>query len=420
MKLGRRITAILVCCSLVLAGCVTPQGGSGGSGVSVGPQLSSIFNKATRLGKEQKDPRDPSRPKLDVIIPVFDPGLPEDEEDYDAEGLWPELRRAESVRFAYKMKLALEETGAFGAVRVTPDKTATGDLYLMGKIEESNGEDVEFSMEVVDISGNRWLFDSFDHEVDMSFHKNVRNKGKDPYDPLFEKAAQELVEELSYQEQETLVEIKRLTDLRFAASFVEEAFAEYMETKGNRIRLVGFPSDNDPMLLRTKAVRVRDQLFVDGMQDHYRTFSAKMDESYRVWQEQSLIEIEAQSEARKKATGEAIAGVALIGLAILAIAAGADSDNVGTSSAAATAGTIGAIGGATLLSESFQTSKSTKIHADAIDELGESIDADLASHVIDFEEKTVELTGSAAEQFGQWREFLKKIYMEEQTPEVQL
>jgi hypothetical protein len=37
--------------------------------------------------------------------------------------------------------------------------------------------------------------------------------------------------------------------------------------------------------------------------------------------------------------------------------------------------------------------------------------------VIEFEKKTVELTGTAKEQFAQWRAFLKQIYAQEATPD---
>ena len=80
------------------------------------------------------------------------------------------------------------------------------------------------------------------------------------------------------------------------------------------------------------------------------------------------------------------------------------------------AGTLGA----TLLSNSFQTSKEAEIHREALAELGQSIDIDLAPRVIAFNEKTVELTGTAKEQFAQWRAFLQRVFAEERTPDVKL
>lgn len=187
MRTLKTMTAYLVSACLALSGCVTPSGSGSGPSAGVGPQLSSLFGKQDRSAE-------PNRPKLDVVIPVFDPGLPEDETKYDEEGVWPELRRAEANRFAVKMKEALEATGAFGAVRVTPDKTATGDLYVIGRIAKSNGEEIEIDIEVFDISGKKWMGESFDHEVAPEFHKNIRNKGKDPYDPVFAEAAKDIVE----------------------------------------------------------------------------------------------------------------------------------------------------------------------------------------------------------------------------------
>ena len=80
------------------------------------------------------------------------------------------------------------------------------------------------------------------------------------------------------------------------------------------------------------------------------------------------------------------------------------------------AGTLGAA----LLSNSFQTSKEAEVHRDALAELGESIDIDLAARVVAFNEKTIELTGTAKEQFAQWRAFLQRVFEEERTPNVQL
>ncbi len=409
MEFVRKATVYAVCLAFVLSGCAVNSGSRSSQGI--GPQLSSLFSA------EKLPIIDPNKPKLDIVIPVFDPGLPEDEDD---ENIWPELRRAEALRFAYKLKLALDKTGAFGAVRITPDKTATGDLYLLGTIIESDGEDVEIDIEAFDISGARWFGDSFDHSVDEKYHNNLRNKGIDPYDPVFEEVAQFIVNELQYYGSEELTQIRRVTDMRFGAIFSPEAFAEYLNHEDNRYTLTGYPSNNDPMLVRTNAIRVRDQLFVDGLQDNYRAFSEQMDLSYFIWQEQSQLELQAKREAQAEATAEAIGGVLLIGLAVLAIAAGSNSNSVGASTAASTAGIIAGVAGTSLMMESWQTSKEAEVHVDALEELGESIDRELAPRVIAYENETVELTGTAREQFIQWRDFLKLIHEKESVPEAQL
>jgi hypothetical protein len=143
---------------------------------------------------------------------------------------------------------------------------------------------------------------------------------------------------------------------------------------------------------------------------------------YLIWLEQCLLEIEAKKEAQLKAAGEAVVGIAAIALAVVGIAAGANpnNNNAGASTAAITGGVVAGAAGFAMLKKSFQTSEEAKVHRDALNEVGESINVDLAPRVIAFEEKTVELTGDAKEQFSQWREFLQKIYAQEKTPENKL
>ena len=406
----KKIVTVLTIYAFLLSGCATNNKNSS----TVGPLPSSSFSEPETVESVV------STPKLDVIIPVFDPGLPEDPAKYDEENIWPELRRAEANRFAYKLKEKLETTGQFGAIRVAPDKTATGDLYVLGRIEESNGEEVEIKIEVIDISGKEWLDEVFHYEVVENFHKDLRNDGKDAYDPLFEEAAAEIVNKLSDHDFKEIEELHYLADIRFGTNFSENTFMRYMTVDGGEFTLVGKPSDDDPMLQRVRAIRVRDQLFVDGLQDNYASFSEQMNDSYLMWQEQSLIEMQAEREARRQAIGQALGGVLFIGLGVLAAIAGGNSNAVGSSSAGATGAILGGMAGVSLISESFKTSDEAKMHRESLNELGQSVDMELAPQVIAFEKESVVLVGDAREQFMQWRAFLQKIYLEEMTPDVQL
>ena len=130
---------------------------------------------------------------------------------------------------------------------------------------------------------------------------------------------------------------------------------------------------------------------------------------------------EAKQDAQLKAAGEAAMGIAAIALAVVAVVAGSDANNsTGTSTAAATGGIIAGAAGISMLQKSFQTNDEAKVHRDTLNEVGESINVDLAPRVIAFEEKTIELTGDAKQQFSQWREFLQQIYAQEQTPDIKL
>jgi hypothetical protein len=408
---SQKIIACLLIYTHFLAGCATT--GSQNGVIKAGPELSSSY-------EEKAVETSSIATKLDVIIPVFDPGLSETAENYEEQGVWPELRRAEANRFAYKLKQALDDSNAFGAVRVTPDKTASGDLYVLGKIEESNGEDVKFKLNVIDISGKEWLNNSFKHEVKESFYKNYRTSGTDPYAPVFKKAADKIIDALKKRSYSELDDLKYIADLRFGASFNDAVFMEYMNTEGKYIKLVSKPSDNDPMLQRVIAIRVREQLFVDSLQQNYASFSQSMDDSYLQWQEASFTEIQLRNEADRKSAMKALGGILLIGLTIAAaIASGNSSNSFGTPNPTlATAAIVGGMASAWMLSGSFKSKEEAEFHKGAIDELGDSINIEMAPRVVSFEDETVELTGNIQEQFTQWREFLERIYEQEATPDT--
>ena len=399
----RRIpsSVILAAALAALAGCVT-MGTT--SGPSVGPR--SAASAAASDGVYQGV-------RLDVIVPIFDPGLPDDPDDYDKEGVWPELRRAEANRFALALKQALQDTQVFGDVRVSPDTEATGDLYVIGAIEKSDGQVVRIAIEVVDIGGKRWMRDRYRHRVKEYFWRDPRNAGLDPYQPVFEEAAADVAALVEKRSARELTELRHIAEIRFAKAFSEDAFAEYVEERNGRVRLTSLPDRGDPMLERTRAIRVREGLFMDRMQTHYAAFAQRTDGGYAAWQEHSLTEVKARNAARGKALVQGVVGAALaVGGAYAAIKGGRDY-NPGQEVAGVTAAIVGGV----LIAKSFETSSEGRVHAEALSELGESLNVDVAPQVVELEGTTAELTGDAREQFRQWRAFLRRIHAEERTPE---
>ena len=404
----RRIPSSAICALAValaiLAGCVTT---GTTTGPSVGPRATPSAGTADAAWQGVR---------LDVIVPVFDPGLPADPDDYEKEGVWPELRRAEANRFAVALKQALQDTQAFGDVRVSPDTEATGDLYVIGAIEKSDGQDVAIAVEAVDIGGKRWLRKRYRHRVKEHFWRDPRNAGLDPYQPVFDEVAADVAKRVGKRSAQELTELRHLAEIRFAKSFSEDAFAEYVEERGGRATLTALPDPADPMLARTRAIRVREGLFLDNMQTHYAAFAQRTGASYAAWQEHSLTEVKARNEARGKALVQGVLGAALaVGGAYTAIKGNRDY-NPGQEVAGVTAAIVGGV----LIAKSFQSSSEGKVHAAALSELGESLDVEVAPQVVEIEGTTAELTGDAREQFRQWRAFLRRIHAAEQAAEKTL
>lgn len=399
---------------VLLSGCVTPPGNVRNTDTHVGPDYSG--NLTAPQSAQENHTIDAVKasdiPRIDVIIPVFNPGL---SEDYDSEEVWPELRRAEANLFAYKLKNSMELTEQFGAVRVMPDHTSTGELYVSGKIVESNGEEIEIDIEATDASGREWLSRSYHHRVPENFFFNPKYENQDPYGPIFKNIANDIAEKLADFDQKELTDLQALAQIRFGASFSAAAFSPYLKTseasgfafwkRKGRFALAALPSDADPMMLRIKSLRVRDQLFVDSMQSHYEAFNQRIAKSYSLWQEGSHGENVAIRRAKQEAIKQSILGVLLIAGAAYTANINQSNNPALTTTAVATG-----LGGVFMLSESIKTAEEASFHRDALEELGQSLNITLEPQIVAFNDRTEKLTGDANEQFHKWREFLKKIF----------
>ena len=58
-------------------------------------------------------------------------------------------------------------------------------------------------------------------------------------------------------------------------------------------------------------------------------------------------------------------------------------------------------------------SAEAKMHAETLREIGGSLGAEIEPQVLDLEDRSVTLTGTVQDQYGQWREILHGIYATE-------
>ncbi|NNE36742.1 MAG: hypothetical protein HKN08_00430, partial [Gammaproteobacteria bacterium] len=69
--------------------------------------------------------------------------------------------------------------------------------------------------------------------------------------------------------------------------------------------------------------------------------------------------------------------------------------------------------GAYAVKEGLDRREEAKIHVQAIEELGTSLNAELEPRTIELDNETVTLTGTVYEQYEQWKTLLRDIYMTE-------
>ncbi len=407
---ARRVieTALALALAILLTAC----GGSAAVQTSSGPAKTPFGISLEDSEDSQGWSEQHSGERLDVIVALFDPNIPADSDDYEKLQIWPELRRTESTRFAVALRDEIQSTNAFGSVRTMPDTEASGDLFVRGKILKSNGEDIEISVQVHDISGARWMKKTYKHRVKEYHWQNIRQAGKDPYRPVFEKAARDIAKLLKKKSAEDVAQIRAISEIQFASVLSYEAFGHHLEVKNRRVKLVSLPAVDDPRLVRTRGARVLDGLFMDKMQDEYTDFVSRTNDSYVAWQEHSMESAKAEREAQSRAGMQALGGMLLL----FGAAAAADSnDDLGSAAAIAAAA-----GGIKLMQDSFASSSEGKFHRDNLAELGSDINFEVAPQVIQLEESTLTLQGDVRSQYRQWQTFLKQLYDREVTPAVQL
>jgi uncharacterized membrane-anchored protein YhcB (DUF1043 family) len=107
------------------------------------------------------------------------------------------------------------------------------------------------------------------------------------------------------------------------------------------------------------------------------------------------------------------AGIALATMAV--ILSQNSSSSVGEFGAIA-----GVVASGVLLNSAMNKNAELKVHKQSLDELGESLDLEISSQLITHNDQTIELTGTANEQYQQWKNHLKAIYELEKTPNKQL
>jgi hypothetical protein len=75
--------------------------------------------------------------------------------------------------------------------------------------------------------------------------------------------------------------------------------------------------------------------------------------------------------------------------------------------------TAGAIGGTAAVLSGLKKYSDAKVHAQALKELSETFQSEVQPQVVDVEGRTLRLTGTADEQYKEWRELLHQLYLED-------
>ena len=337
---------------------------------------------------------------VDIGIQPLDTNIPNSEKELENQLIIPDVRRAESQYIAYHLKDTLEQTGNWGAVRVTPQSSSSVDLTVSGKIIQSDGEWLKIRLSAVDSTGRVWVDRVYDDQASKYSYDTVL---EDPFQDGYNDFANDLLLFRESLKDDNLREVRRVTSLKYAKELAPESFDEYLEDKAGRTQIVQLPAQDDAMLKRVNLIRDREYLLVDTLDDFYSKFYRDMKPSYDEWRFATYDEALRLREVKKQARNQLLTGTALI-------AGGLMTGTKSRTYAGQAASVQSVIGGVGVVRVGLDRKKEAEIHAESLRELNQSLGAEITPHVLDIEGQTIELTGTADAQYARWREILKEIY----------
>lgn len=360
----------------------------------------------------------PEAELLDVGVHVFDTNIPaaikDDEEALAKKRIFPEVRSAEAGYLPGLLRATLESSGQWGAVRVVPEK-AIVDVTVDGTIVSSTGARLVLRINVADSMGRVWIKDKeYSGEADLGSYKTeAALRARDPFQNVYSAIANDMLAARQALTATDRRDIHRVTGLRFANDFAPEAARGYLATDAQGMTsVVRLPAEGDPVMTRVARIRERDLAVIDTVDSYYANFSDKVEDSYGSFRRVSQEEIEKEDRARASARTRTVLGAAAVLASVLVPDQCASGDYTcrNVQSAARTAGAVGGVAG---VMSGIRKYSEAKVHAEALKELADTFRAEVTPQVVEVEGRTLKLTGTAEEQYREWRELLRQIRIEE-------
>jgi len=356
---------------------------------------------------------------LDVGIHEFDINITEEQmKDTDAlakQRIYPDIRKAEARFIPSMLRSTLESSGQWGAVRVVPGNVEFMDVRVSGKILQSTGAKLALEVSVVDSTGRAWITKKkYESPADTGSYKTDASlKARDPFQNIYSQIANDMVAVRDALLAENRRDIRRVTELLFANDLAPQAMQGFIaKNEKGMVQVVRLPAKDDPFASRIGQIRERDAGVVDTVNGYYANFSDQMRDSYGSWRRTSFDEIEKETRARNQARTRTFLGAAAV-LASVFVPGQCASTDYNCRRIENAARTGGVIGGTAAVLSGLKKYSDAKVHAQALKELSETFQNEVSPQVVDVEGRTLRLTGTADEQYREWRALLHQLYLEE-------
>ncbi|HUK00883.1 MAG TPA: hypothetical protein VLW26_01235 [Steroidobacteraceae bacterium] len=400
---ARSALVAALCCLAGLAGCVVHE-----------------TKPLPRVNAVQAQQQIPADELLDVAVHVFEPGIPpeiaKDEQALAKKRIYPQIREAESHYLPTMLRATLESCGQWGSVRVVPATVEFVDVSVTGKILESTGAQLALEISVSDSTARVWISHKrYQSGADTGSYKtDAALKARDPFQNVYSQIANDMVAARDRLLAQNRRDIRRVTELRFAHDLAPQAMDGYLahtqHGKDTTFQVVRLPAAEDPVASRISRIRESDSRVVDTVDGYYSNFADQMREPYGEWRRSSFDDIEKQDKLQSQANTRTVLGAAAI-LASVLVPGHCDPYNYTCRYVEEGLRTAGVVGGTASVLSGIKKYSDARIQGQALKELSQSFQSEVAPQVVDVEGQSLKLTGTAEEQYREWRQMLQQLYL---------
>ena len=394
--------------------------------VGVGPKLPSD-TASSAFGTTTNTPARLDIPGMDFAVIVLDPNLDEEEQKMREKGIWPGVRKTESIRSAYRIKQAVLALNQFDNVLVVPSPTVSSDLYFEGIIQESTTEDMTIRWRLLDATGATWIkWKNTEHRVQLGWHKRYYKPGKDAFEPLYQSIASDVYQRLRSVAKDHsrvqarnqrlisrgkspklshLDEVAQVRDLVMARFFAPDIFANSLRINSkDQFEIVYIPDNQTQEWQRIQSFVRRDQDVVERFDSTYKTFFDDTSGTYENW----LREVYDFAREARRNKSQSRRNVVLGSLvAAAALSAGMDAQGGGVRDRILTGG---AVAGGSLIAKGVFDHRAYQNYLDKFEQEAENYHHKFEPFNVNINGDITTIAGAAQAQFSNWRQLLKETY----------
>ncbi len=325
----------------------------------------------------------PPQRALEIGLVVLDPGTGGDSLVNRQQGIFEDVRAAESRYLPFALRRALVDSNQWGAVRVLPGSDPGYELLVSGRILVSNGAELSLALTVRDSLDDVWLEKTYSVVAEENAYLETERRLRRPFQDLYHQFANDLLVLKQQRDDRSLRRIREVSELRYAADLLPDAFGNYLgRDELGLITVERLPARDDPMIERIRRVREQEYLFIDTTDEQYADLYTEMTPVYDLWR-QYLWEQLAYREAWETRLAER------------------DKPRRGSYQA---------------MKQTYNNYKWEKIQREEMQTLAQGFDNEVAPTAMELEGRVVQLNGSLDQRYREWRDILRQIYQLETGP----